>query len=58
MKANRKRLISSYKVDLNKIERVESKAFTQNLALLIDDSFDYRKNARKFKELPNDLTIF
>ncbi|MDL0115329.1 hypothetical protein NYG88_08745 [Campylobacter felis] len=56
MKANRKRLISRYIVDLNhnKIERVKAKPFTQNFALT-NNAFDYRKNERKFKELPEAL---
>ena len=56
MKANRKRLISQYIVNLNhnKIERVKAEPFTQNLALT-NNAFDYRKNKRKFKELPEAL---
>lgn len=57
MKANKKRLISQYLIDLNhnQIERVKAEPFMQNLALINNNAFDYRKNERKFKELPEAL---
>lgn len=57
MKANRRRLISQYVVNLNlnKIERVKAEPFMQNLALIDNSAFDYRKNERTFKELPEAL---
>lgn len=56
-KSYRKRLISKYLVtlDKNRIERVDSGVFAQSLALVDDDSFDYRKMDRVFKELPDAL---
>ncbi|MCR2095973.1 hypothetical protein [Campylobacter upsaliensis] len=57
MKTNKKRLISQYLIDLNhnQIERVKAEPFMQNLALINNNAFDYRKNERKFKELPEAL---
>lgn len=57
MKANKKRLISQHFINSNhnQIERVKAEPFMQNLALINNNAFDYRKNERKFKELPEAL---
>ena len=56
---NRKRLISKYIIEINnenfKIDRVGADNFVQTFAFVADEKFDYRKNERKFKELPDDL---
>ena len=58
-KSNRKRLISKYIIDIKnenfKIERIPTNNFLQSLAFVSDEKFDYRKNERKFKELPDNL---
>ncbi|WP_181565934.1 2OG-Fe dioxygenase family protein [Campylobacter hyointestinalis] len=58
-KPNRKRLISKYIIDIKnenfKIERISANNFIQPLASVSDEKFDYRKNERKFKELPDNL---
>ncbi len=58
-KSNRKWLISKYIIDIKnenyKIERIFANNFLQSLAFVSDEKFDYRKNERKFKELPDNL---
>lgn len=58
-KSNRKWLISKYIIDIKnenyKIERISANNFLQSLASVSDEKFDYRKNERKFKELPDNL---
>nr|WP_258522070.1 hypothetical protein [Campylobacter hyointestinalis] len=58
-KPNRKRLISKYIIDIKnenfKIERISANNFLQPLASVSDEKFDYRKNERKLKKLPDNL---
>lgn len=57
-KSNRKRLISEYKIIMDrqdiKIDRIPSSPFIQSYANSLD-ILDYRHNERKFKELPDEL---
>ncbi|EKY2263526.1 hypothetical protein QHT88_001701 [Campylobacter upsaliensis] len=54
MKTNKKRLISQYLIDLNhnQIERVKAEPFMQNLALINNNAFDYRKMKENLKNCP------
>lgn len=58
IKSNRKRLISEYKIKVTEkdihIARIQSSPFIQTYANSLE-TLDYRHNARKFKELPDEL---